>query len=76
VENPLVFEALRTWRRDLAVEQRVPAYTIFHDSTLREIARVLPRSVDDLRDITGIGVSKLTRYGEALLEVVDRSRPA
>jgi ATP-dependent DNA helicase RecQ len=75
IENPAVFEALRAWRRDLALEHRVPAYTVFHDSTLREIARVLPRSLDDLRDITGVGVNKLTRYGEALLEVVDRSRP-
>jgi ATP-dependent DNA helicase RecQ len=48
----------------------VPAYTVFHDSTLQEIARVLPGSIDDLRGISGIGATKLERYGTPLLEIV------
>jgi len=68
--NAIVFEALRGWRRDMAKEHGVPAYTIFHDSTLLELAERLPDSLDDLRDISGIGATKLERYGEALLEVV------
>jgi ATP-dependent DNA helicase RecQ len=68
-----VFEALRGWRREMAKEHGVPAYTIFHDSTLRELAGRLPRSLDELRNITGIGATKLERYGTALLEIVQRA---
>jgi ATP-dependent DNA helicase RecQ len=68
--NAIVFEALRGWRRDMAKEHGVPAYTIFHDSTLLELAERLPNSLDDLRDISGIGATKLERYGQALLEVM------
>jgi ATP-dependent DNA helicase RecQ len=68
--NAIVFEALRRWRRDMAKEHGVPAYTIFHDSTLLELADRLPSSLDELRDITGIGATKLDRYGVALLEVM------
>jgi ATP-dependent DNA helicase RecQ len=68
--NAIVFEALRGWRRETAKEHGVPAYTIFHDSTLLELAERLPNSLDDLRDISGIGATKLERYGEALLEVM------
>jgi len=71
--NAIVFEALRGWRRDMAKEHGVPAYTIFHDSTLLELAERLPGSLDDLRDISGIGATKLERYGEALLEVVQNA---
>ena len=73
--NEIVFEALREWRRDVAREHGVPAYTVFHDSTLDEVATVLPRSLDDLRGIAGIGAAKLARYGDTLLELV-RSRCA
>jgi ATP-dependent DNA helicase RecQ len=72
-ENSEVFEALRGWRRDMAKEHGVPAYTIFHDSTLHELAGRLPRSLDELRSISGIGATKLERYGTALLDVVQRA---
>ena len=65
-----VYEALRTWRREVSKEHGVPAYTVFHDSTLRELARVRPRSLSELRSISGIGATKLERYGEALLETL------
>jgi ATP-dependent DNA helicase RecQ len=65
-----VFEALRKWRQSVAREHQVPAYTVLHDSSLREIAERRPRILDQLRGITGIGATKLQRYGEALLEVV------
>jgi ATP-dependent DNA helicase RecQ len=67
-----VFEALRDWRKGVAKEHGVPAYTVFHDATLQEIARRLPTSLDGLRGISGIGATKLERYGETLLEVVGR----
>jgi ATP-dependent DNA helicase RecQ len=65
-----VFQALREWRKGVAREHGVPAYTVFHDATLAEIARVLPGSLDGLRGISGIGATKLERYGEPLLKVV------
>jgi ATP-dependent DNA helicase RecQ len=73
--NAIVFEALRGWRRDVAKEHGVPAYTIFHDSTLHELAGRLPRSLDELRSISGIGATKLERYGTALLDVMQRAGP-
>ncbi|HEV7714078.1 MAG TPA: HRDC domain-containing protein, partial [Steroidobacteraceae bacterium] len=68
--NEIVFQALREWRKGVAKEHGVPAYTVFHDATLQELSRVLPRSLDDLRGITGIGATKLDRYGAALLDLV------
>lgn len=65
-----VYEALRTWRREVSKEHGVPAYTVFHDSTLRELARVRPQSIEELRSISGIGATKLERYGDALLEAM------
>jgi len=64
------YEALRTWRREVSKEHSVPAYTVFHDSTLKELARVRPQSLTQLRAISGIGATKLERYGEALLEIL------
>ena len=65
-----VFQALREWRKGVAKEHGVPAYTVFHDATLQEIARLLPASLDRLRGISGIGATKLERYGELILKVV------
>jgi ATP-dependent DNA helicase RecQ len=69
-ESGDVFQALREWRKRVAQEHGVPAYTVFHDATLQEIARLLPDSLDGLRGISGIGATKLARYGDALLETV------
>jgi ATP-dependent DNA helicase RecQ len=65
-----LFEALRTWRRDRAAEQHVPPYVIFHDSTLSAIARARPADTDALANISGVGQSKLERYGADVLRVV------
>jgi ATP-dependent DNA helicase RecQ len=64
------FEALRAWRAEQAREQGVPAYVIFHDATLREIATVWPASVAELGGIGGVGEKKLATYGEGVLEVL------
>lgn len=69
--DPL-FEALRAERRRLAGEAGVPPYVIFHDSTLRGIAEVRPRSLDELGQISGVGTAKLERFGAAMLAVVRR----
>jgi ATP-dependent DNA helicase RecQ len=68
-----VYEALRSWRREVSKQHGVPAYTVFHDSTLRELARVRPQSLDELREISGIGATKLERYGEALLQTLGQT---
>ncbi len=74
--NTLLYEALREWRRLTAREHNVPAYTVFHDTTLAQIARQLPRSAAQLRGIAGVGEAKLGRYGVALLELVRQHAPA
>ncbi|GGL73898.1 ATP-dependent DNA helicase RecQ [Streptomyces fumigatiscleroticus] len=64
------FEALRAWRAEQAREQGVPAYVIFHDATLREIATVWPTSVAQLGGISGVGEKKLATYGEGVIAVL------
>jgi ATP-dependent DNA helicase RecQ len=64
--DPL-FEKLRDWRRAEAQAQSVPAYVIFQDRTLAEIAAVQPRSLDQLGAVPGVGRTKLERYGAAVL---------
>ncbi|MBP6798405.1 MAG: DNA helicase RecQ [Luteimonas sp.] len=65
-----VFEALRGLRARLAREQNVPAYVVFHDSTLRAIARERPGNRDALAHVEGIGAAKLERYADAVLGVL------
>ena len=62
-----VFERLRSWRAAAAKEQGVPAYVIFHDATLREIATRMPAGLSELGQINGIGENKLNKYGEQVL---------
>ena len=65
-----LFEALRRTRADLAREQGVPAYVIFHDSTLEEMARLRPRDYAAFAGLTGVGSRKLERYADAFLETI------
>ena len=65
-----VFERLRTWRAAESKEQGVPAYVIFHDATLREIATGTPTTLAELGTMSGVGENKLAKYGEAILEVL------
>ncbi|WP_438939164.1 DNA helicase RecQ [Cellulomonas citrea] len=62
-----VFERLRAWRAATAREQGVPAYVVFHDATLREVATRRPSTRAELAGISGVGATKLDRYGEGLL---------
>jgi ATP-dependent DNA helicase RecQ len=65
-----LFEALRAWRASEAKRQHVPPYVIFHDRTLAEIARMKPGRPQALSAISGVGESKLERYGDPVLAVV------
>ena len=67
------FEALRKWRAVQARAQSVPPYVIFHDTVLREIAAVQPTGLDGLGVIKGVGASKLARYGDAVLAVLQEN---
>jgi ATP-dependent DNA helicase RecQ len=62
-----LFERLRIWRAAAAREQGVPAYVIFHDATLRQIAAQPPSSLAELAGISGVGEAKLARYGEQII---------
>ena len=62
-----VFERLRAWRGATAKEQGVPAYVIFHDATLRQIATEAPATLEELSRISGVGENKLAKYGADLL---------
>lgn len=65
------WDALRAWRAETAKTDGVPAYVIFHDATLAEIARNAPETIDDLRHIPGMGVRKLERFGDEIIDVVE-----
>jgi ATP-dependent DNA helicase RecQ len=68
-----MLERLRRWRLETARASGVPAYVIFHDSTLNAIASARPSSLADLLRVTGVGDSKLRKYGDEVLEVVNGS---
>jgi len=65
-----LFETLRAWRAGAAKEQGVPAYVIFHDATLRQIAARTPSTLADLSAISGVGEAKLAKYGQSILDTL------
>ena len=67
-----LFLRLRDLRKRLADARDLPAYVIFHDKTLREMAERRPRTRDELLDVPGVGPAKLERYGDAFLEELGR----
>ena len=69
-DEAALYEKLKAWRLDAAREENVPAFVILHDSVLREIARSRPQDKAALSTISGIGESKLARFGEAVVEMV------
>jgi DNA helicase-2/ATP-dependent DNA helicase PcrA len=64
------FEALRRWRAERAKADEVPAYVVFHDSTLHEIAAVRPTTREQLSTISGVGPAKLERYADDVLDAL------
>ena len=69
-----LYEQLRTLRRELAEEEGVPPYVVFHDRSLKEMAALKPNSLSAMLDISGIGQAKLARYGERFLQVLSAKR--
>ncbi|MBC7955400.1 MAG: HRDC domain-containing protein, partial [Cytophagales bacterium] len=64
------FTALKAWRAEVAKEHGLPAYVIFHDATLAEMARMKPSSLDEMSSISGVGAKKLEAYGREILRVL------
>ena len=64
------FAALKAWRAEVAREHNLPAYVVFHDATLAEMARDNPATLDELAHVTGVGAKKLEAYGREILRVL------
>jgi ATP-dependent DNA helicase RecQ len=71
--DPALLERLRAWRAEVARRQGVPAYIIFHDRTLTQLAVQRPANLAAMEALPGIGRSKLDRYGQAILDVLAAS---
>ena len=65
------FEALKSWRAEVAREHNLPAYIVFHDATLAEMAQAAPVSLDALAGISGVGAKKLEAYGREILRLLN-----
>ena len=66
------YAALKAWRGEVAREHNLPAYVVFHDATLAEMARRYPGDLDELGTISGVGAKKLQAYGAEILRVLGR----
>jgi ATP-dependent DNA helicase RecQ len=70
VAEQTIFDKLRWWRVETARKHNVPAYVIFHDATMREIAKAKPSSLSELRGVSGVGQKKLETYGEEIIALI------
>lgn len=78
--DPVLFQELKELRAQIAAEAGVPAYVVFSNHTLHDMCRMMPRTEDDLLDVSGVGRTKAGRYGERFLAVInayrEKHRPA
>jgi ATP-dependent DNA helicase RecQ len=65
-----LYAALAQYRQKMAQEAALPAYCIFHNSTLQELARIQPLTTSEMRGVPGIGDTKLAKYGEGFLRII------
>jgi ATP-dependent DNA helicase RecQ len=65
------FAALKAWRAEVAREHNLPAYVVFHDATLAQMAAEAPGSLEALSHISGVGAKKLDAYGREILRVLE-----
>jgi superfamily II DNA helicase RecQ len=70
--DPALREHMREWRRNTAREQGLPAFVVLHDSSLDELCRVSPRTLEELRGVTGFGERKTELYGRQILDALAR----
>ncbi|MFS4438196.1 DNA helicase RecQ [Paracoccaceae bacterium GXU_MW_L88] len=69
-EDAPLFGLLRAKRRELAEAQKAPAYVVFNDATLRDMAARRPATLDEMAQVKGVGMAKLEKYGDAFLEII------
>ena len=72
-EDETLFQTLRAHRLELAGEQKVPPFVIFHDSTLVEMAQTKPTTISEFSSLSGVGKAKLERYADSFLSVINKS---
>jgi len=72
--DPDLREYLREWRRSIAKEQGFPAFVVMHDTTLEELCRRQPRSLEQVRQVPGFGVAKTQTYGPKVIEAINKFR--
>lgn len=72
--NSELFESLRVVRQEIAKEQKVPAFIIFSDATLEDMCRKVPKTKAAFLDVTGVGETKLERYGDRFLAVIKKHK--
>ncbi|WP_374587408.1 DNA helicase RecQ [Ideonella dechloratans] len=70
-EGQARFAALKAWRAEVAREHNLPAYIVFTDATLRQMAEQAPSSLDELGQVSGVGAKKLEAYGRQILRVLE-----
>ena len=70
-EGQARFAALKAWRAEVAREHNLPAYIVFTDATLRQMAEQAPTSLTELGQVSGVGAKKLEAYGRQILRVLD-----
>ena len=75
-ENEKVNEEFKQLRRQIALEQNVPAYIVFGDKTLLQMAQKLPQTNEEMLDISGVGEQKLEKYGDIFLELCKKLKPS
>lgn len=68
--NEIIFDTLRTWRKEKSLKKGVPAYIVFTDATLSAMAELVPGDLDELAAIPGVGPAKLTEFGAELLAII------
>ena len=72
--DPELLEYMRGWRRSAAQAQGVPAFVVMHDTTLEELCRKQPKSVEELMSVSGFGVKKSQTYGLTIIEALNKFR--
>ena len=72
--DPDLREYLREWRRSIAKEQGFPAFVVMHDTTLEELCRRQPLSLEQVRQVPGFGVAKTQTYGPKVIEALNKFR--
>jgi len=69
-----LFDTLLKWRREVCMEQGVPAYTVFHDAAFRAVVKQRPTSIAELIQVHGVGDAKANQYGAAIMKILAETK--